>query len=407
MHKFDDLSISEKYIVLALAADEIAEDQSIVFHYFGPKDLCVYVGAWKEKGAQAIGEELRKLEGSIPDNINDAPPLFRRSFLTSQIRSLRGLLEFGTKKLTGEALIRAVKSTLAIDPPPPYNINDIKKEERSILSHYHYNSYSEFKKEREAGPKGDVSDKALMDWIDRLKASCKADIVPHLYRGEALSPILDSSEVRLARPDEGYPPCYYVYNGGGRGTISLTDDHHKKDGLTALRTLIHEIYPGHHFYYLYREMLYKCNLLAEEATIDLLYSAETPVNEGVAETAFLFLGSLGDEVRRDVEVATAREHYCKKVLYNVWYDLFVEQKMSRVEAVQYLRDEGGFEPGEDVERWINFVDDWRLYYPSYPLGTAAMRRYIEESLKGGLRYLYLPKPISVLERLIKFNKEDV
>jgi hypothetical protein len=90
-----------------------------------------------------------------------------------------------------------------------------------------------------------------------------------------------------------------------------------------------------------------------------------------------------EEMRRDIEIATAHEHYCKRSLYNVWYHRYILQDMTAENAVQFLKDEDVFEPNENIERWLEFVDSWRLYYPSYPLGTDAVKDYLKGIRRTG------------------------
>lgn len=402
------LSASEKYVVLALAANEAVESQPVVFHYFGPDHFSDHIDRWKEAGVEAIIDELSHLENSIPDTIRDVAPVYRRTYLLSQIRSLKGLLLYGEKKLVGDELKNAVEETLGMKLRKPYNMKSIRAEEDAVFTKHGVKTYSSFKSDRSSRETKNITEADLMDSIRQLKSFCRTDILPYLFRGDVFAAHFEASEVKVAKPDDGYPPCYYVYNGEGRGTISLTDDHHKKNDLIATRTLLHELMPGHHLYYLYREMLYKLGLLDEEATIDLLYSAETPVNEGIAETALFCLDSMPDDMRRDVEIATAHEHFCKRSLYNVWYHRYILQDMTAEEAVQFLKDETVFEPNENIERWLDFVDSWRLYYPSYPLGTDAVKDYLRRNPKDGLKYLYLPKTVALLDQWGEgANKEGI
>jgi hypothetical protein len=396
------LSISERYVVLALAADKLYKDRAVVFTFFGHPHFKKISAEWTKRGHEGIIDELNLLEEDATKNMEDDPPFFRRTYLVSQIRSLRALLETGEMKLNGDLLTKAVASVLGFTPPPPYDVCQIRSELQSVLGKYGYAHYGEFKAEADKlAPARKVSDGIVKEWIGYLMRCFKDDIGSQLFCGEELSEKLSASVVKLARYKDGYPSCYYAYRGKGRGHIYLSGNH-RSDDLTALRTLIHELCPGHHVYYLYRELLFSLGHLGAEATIDLVYSSETPISEGIAETALFYLSSLDPVMKKNIEIATAREHFCKKLLYNVWHDLYVECKTTDAEAKSYLADVGGFDHAK-TGSWIEFLDNWRIYYPSYPVGTERMKQYIKAD-PNNIFYLYLPRSLPVLD---KFERRKI
>jgi len=394
--RFSSLSVAQKYIVLALAADALIEQRAVVFHYFGPNHLKNIAQTITAKGKTWIVEKLKELESDFPAEIIDSPPIYRRSYLLSQIRSLRGFLEYDNVALVGKDLADAVEVVLGISPPQKYDLETIKAENQAVFSQ-HGRCYNDFVREHRSNRYRPISAREINQLIEQLKTHCAADIVPRLYLGDSMQEVLAQSKVSSTSPKNGYPPCYYIYRGKGRGTVFLSDGH-RRDKVSALRSLLHELYPGHHFYYLYRELLLKLGYLGDEATIDLLYGAETPVNEGIAESALLFLNSLDPELRQEVEIGNSANIFYKKLLYNVWYGLYLSQDMNKADAVKYLQAQGDTSE-EALEMWLNFIDEWRLYYPAYPVGTALVREYIAKNEVEGLRNLYLPKPLSVVQKL--------
>lgn len=381
--KFEELSVAESYVVLVLAADKIIKEHAVVFHYYGPLSLEEEACAVAKKGKEYLLCQLKDVEARVREDVEDDPPIFRRTYLISQIRSLRGMLELTKKPLTGVELLEAVAATLGIIPPMPFELEDQKPEDKSRRS------------------ETVATDEDITAWIEMLKEYCKSNVIPRLFWNSKIGSMLDVSKISLMRPRKGYPPCYYAYKGGGEAEFAISDEN-RKNKVTAMRTLMHELFPGHHLYYLYREALYKAGFMEEEATIDMLYSAETPMAEGIAEVMPYYVDFLEDETLREAIITmTSREHFCKKALYNVWYFKFVDRNMSDTEAAVYLRSKCGFED-KKVEDWLAFIGDWRLYYPSYPAGTDAVSKFLKSNRELGLMYLYLPKTYSVLERLDQF-----
>lgn len=398
---YNKLSISQKYVVLALAADAYLKEQSVVFHYFGPNKLKNYAKDLKKSGLKELVSDLHDLESEAALEMADSYPLFKRTYLISMIRSIRGLLAFGGSNLSGEPLLAAVSTVLGMNPPFPYDLNALQNELSSALGSHGYSSYDEFKLDMKAVTSCnsfELSDEYIDNLIGLLKDECIEKILPELFCGRRLIPVLKASKIKIVGEKKGQPECYYRYNGKGCGEIYLSP-HHRKNRLAAIRTIMHELLPGHHLYGLYREMLHDLGYLGEESTIDLLYSAETPVNEGIAEIAPLFLmESFDAETRRMLEVMTSMEHYCKKLLYNVWYHRFVEQKMSEDEAASYIRRVGNVDD-EKIDSWLKFVDEWRLYYPSYPVGITSIKKCVETASVKSLSNLYLPRTVSSILKM--------
>lgn len=388
----ENLTPSEKFIVLALAADEKLKKQSVVFHYFGPTRLKRIAKSLKTKKIAKIIEALHNLEQDA-NSLSNTFPVFRKSYLLSQIKSLRAFLEYAGLKPTGEALLNAVRKVIGVEPPKPYDLNELNKEFNVVLHEYGYRTYEEFKKDIIIH-QYPMNDNEITKLIVKLKSYCEKDIIPHLLFGENLLPKMKKSKINISKPEEGYPSCYYIYEGNFNASIYLSPPH-RESYIRALQSLLHETYPGHHLYYLYREMLFEKGLLEEEATIDLLYSAETTLNEGVAETAYKFMDSFRGKEKVLINVSNAREDFCKKILYNIWYEMNINKNMLRNEATDYLKKNGQIEENRHDEIFL-LIDEWRVYYPSYPAGLDTIKSFINKGEKKYLRYLYVPKPVDML-----------
>ncbi|MBI2342650.1 MAG: hypothetical protein HYU98_07975 [Deltaproteobacteria bacterium] len=388
----EKLSVSQKFVVLALAAEKILKDQPVVFYYFGPRSLKKRAADLEGEKIASVIDELRNLEEETC-LLDDSSPLFRRSYLRSQIKSLWAFLRYSGLKLTGETLTSAVNEVIGVSVVKPYDLNEAKNKLRKLLSGIGYSSYEQFKKERAKGS-GVVKDSEIRRDIKLLKDCCENDIVPNILFGDRLVKKLRSSKVDISKPKKGYPSCYYIYRGHGLADMRLSGQH-RYDKISVVQSLMHELYPGHHFFYVYRELLFEMGFLGEEATIDLLYSAETPLNEGIAEAAYAYLESLDAELLKYIKVAMFREQFCKKVLYNVWYRMYVDGDFDRANGCDYLMSEGFIE-NEKIKGLMEMIDNWRVYYPAYTIGREIVSNYLDDTGKKGLYHLYLPKPLSIL-----------
>lgn len=377
------LSTAQKYVVLALSADEAVKDKGVVFHYYGPCDLKRRARRHAKEGLRAIINDTHFLEEEINEKIEDKFPFFRRTYLLSQVKSLRNLLLLGDAKPVGEKLVHAVNNILGVNVQRPYDTAGIGKK----FSNGH-NVYGN-------SPK--ITYEIIRGWIEELTGRFKSDMVHRLFRGRDFETFLNKSAVAVARAKKGYPPDYYVYKGGGRGLMYMSDDY-RKDKVTAMRTIMHELCPGHHIYYLYREFLLEEGFVDESAVLDLIYSPETPISEGIAENAFLYLDMDDRGLFRRIKNAVHLDQFRKKVLYNAWHRLFIEGNVTKKAAAEYLAEEGGFAK-DKAKIWIKFIDDWRIYYPAYPLGADRIRQDRKKFPRQAMFYLYTPKSIPVLDKL--------
>lgn len=391
-------TISRRFVILALAADKISDKKTIVFKYNGHDKLKRYAETISARGINYLLKEINVLESDVKTSVSDMFPYFRQSYLLSQIRSLRKLIQIGNREMYGRDLFDACSDIIGVKPIKPFNIGSIKRPLKLVLDKYGYNSYEEYEREKIATDRPVTRQKVREKISEMLKMCCR-DVLPLIAHGSDLTNMIRSSKVRLESPKKGYPPCYFIYSGRGRATICLSKYHLSSESV-AIRTIMHELFPGHLLTALYRDLLAKIRLIGNEAELDLLCSAETPIIEGVAEYAPRFIRMSNSKMQMCVEIENEWDHFCKKVMYNAWYSLFIEGNISRREAINYIINETGIKL-QKAMKLVDFIDAWRIYFPSYPLGIDIVERHIRRQLKGSVAYLYLPrtaKTLSLFER---------
>lgn len=397
MRMTDAFSPSELYVVLALAADHLVEDRPVVARYFGPERLKRHAKDRVGQGLEKIILETYRLEERVLKTFDDIAPFFRKTFFLSQIRSLRSLIELKDMKPCGLELFDAVVKILGFVPPPPYDAQKLISEKDAALRDCGCEDGAL------GGEAGRVTDNDIRKWIDYLTRCFVRDMVPHLYRCRDFAAFIDRPTVRLARFGRGDSLSHHIYEGRSKTDIRLSTDHYKNNH-DAIKTLMHELCPGRHIYCLYREMLYGLGLLGEEATIDLIHSSETPISEGIADTAFYYLDSINPQFKSHARICTIKDQFRKKILYNVWHGRFLEQNMSEGQARICLIRDCGFDEGS-VVTWLKFLSDWRIYYPSFPMGIDRLSCFTGEN-KEDLFYFYIPKSIRVMDKLDEHLKNE-
>jgi hypothetical protein len=314
------------------------------------------------------------------------------------------MLRYGDLQLSGSALANAVEQTFDIVPTIPFNLDVSREREETLLKHFGFSSFKAFEKDvldryAKASSIGDAN-----RWTEELRSVVKQDIVPHLFCADEIGKALATSHVKIQRPKQERS-INHIYIGHGDSLILMTNQHLKSKMITY-KNILHEIYPGKHFYYVCRDTIYQTELMGEEISIDLAYSAERPINEGITEIGLFLLNSLNDELKRDLQISMTHEQLEKEILYNGWYRHYVSEEISHDELVAYIRKGTAWDEAKIVTT-INTIDIERVYYPLYPLGLERVRNYLKKVGALGISALYIPKTASILQSLMRYQASHI
>lgn len=208
----------------------------------------------------------------------------------------------------------------------------------------------------------------------------------------------DNLELKIVETDEGWA-AYNNYLKNYKGVIEFNKE--AKFSKYSIRTFLsHEAYPGHHTSSLIKECLYSNNELESYATMNLLKTPTSLIEEGIGDCAYQIINKfpvsendkieqLLDDLSAEVDYLATYEYYKNQTAKEKIFKLLIDYKFMRGE--------------KDAYRSFNFIKNWGMYIPTYKYG----RQYISDFLKNYPKkywyILYYPCCISTLDRW----KQDV
>ncbi|MFH1453122.1 MAG: hypothetical protein ABIH00_03985 [Armatimonadota bacterium] len=386
------MDAAEKILENILAFDCHIKDYELIHTYFGTEKLLMHSKKIKPADAR---DNLIKLKKDLKNGFPDKYPCFRRTYCGDLIDSVLAQVDifvFGNKKKY--TVKKAVENLFAVKLPGLFNFKDVKKNLAAELKKEGFSSIADF---RARGRKVKFKD------FDDFKRFARGEVKKSFSKIKRsfgrhipvdLKKLFSKFDLIIEKPRKGYPECYYYYKGGYRGVAGLRFK--KELGSAYIKGLIaHEISPGHHFYYIIKESLYRDRKADMLSCLDTFYSPETIINEGLAMSVdILFEGVLDGEVK----IKGLTEKYFHKVLYNIWYSRFVlKKKYKKYEDILY--GEFGFSKKE-VNFWIGFYlgEDWRYYAVSYAIGSHYVDSFLKKHGLKSAKYLYSQQSLNTLKK---------
>jgi hypothetical protein len=250
----------ERYLELGLRLGRHAED--LVDSYYGPEEVARRVEEEEPRDPAALAGEADALADELGDDL----------WLARQVRAL----EANARKLAGEPLSYAEEGELVYGIEPRWQDEDAFRQAAGLLD--------------EALPGAGDTRARFARWFEET-------VIPP----EILEPALRDSAAelrRLTRETIGLPDGedfelelvtgkrwtgYAHYLGGLRTHISVNTDL-PLPAAVLIHLTAHEIYGGHHTHRVWQEVELVRGRGQLERTLDLLWSPEAVISEGVAET---------------------------------------------------------------------------------------------------------------------------
>ena len=252
-------ALVERYLELGLRLGRHADE--LVDSYYGPAEVARRVAAEEPREPRALAEDADALAVELGDD----------PWLAAQARSLGAT----ARKLAGEELGYAEEGALVYGIEPRWHDEDAFRRAATLLD--------------EALPGGGDVRGRYARWLE-------ATVVPAELLEQALRDAADELR-RLTREQVGLPEgedfelelvtgerwtAYAHYLGGLRTRISVNTDLPLPAAMLVHLTA-HEIYGGHHTHRVWQEAELVRGRGQLERTLDLLWSPEAVISEGVAE----------------------------------------------------------------------------------------------------------------------------
>ncbi|MBF0106064.1 MAG: hypothetical protein HQM16_12145 [Deltaproteobacteria bacterium] len=379
----------EELLVNILALDRAFEKFEFIHAYFGPKQYLKEAKKIDPMDAYRFLVQCKKKLNPKSDHIRE---LFVHDFLSSMIMQVeifilkkKHHMKTAAEALTGARLIR------------PFDIDAERHRLMAFLKGINIHSMEEFRKSKDEQVFDNYS--KFKTYINNLFDIIAKKIITK-YAGSFdidLKQLFKKSTIRIVKTKPDEPPCYYHYDGNYRGTLGVGfKKKHSKAYLEAF--FLHEVMPGHHFYYLIRQhkIDHKQNI-DPLFFIDPFYSPENIVNEGLATNGDLILEDLTDNI-------TLAGIKCEKTLhrcfYNMWYAKNIANKPFDKNCISLLKHTFKMPPHEMKARIQYFTRDEKYYAPSYPLGIHYLRKLITQAGAAKLHLFYDQNSVRTLQKTI-------
>jgi len=391
-------ALTENIIKNILAISSHIKEYEFVHTYFGPPRILKEAKKIKIKDAYNYLLSVRgKLKKFIPDEF----PYFRGTYYRDIIDSALIQAELFVFKNKKYSFKKTVETLFAVKLPPLINLSAARTRMYSELKKSGYLSVTQLRKDSDWH--GFKNFKELDHFIAReVKTIFKShDKAFGKYFDFDIKKSFDKFNLVVEKSKRGMPDCYYYYRGNYKGVMGLK--FRDKFDLSHIKNLIgHEILPGHHFYYLVKESLFRNKKIDLGVTLDTFYSPETIINEGLAMSVDVLFGGILDA---KVRLKGLAAKYLYAVLYNIWYSKFILKKKYK-KYQDIIGAELGFNK-KDEKFWMNFYlgPEWRYYAVSYAIGSYYVDGFLKKHGVKNARYLYNQQSVNTIKKLERDLKD--
>jgi hypothetical protein len=328
---------------------------------------------------------LRELEAAVDSSgLSDESPRFRRTYARDFLGCVIAQAEtFVYKKR--RSFPDTVRLLMAAPVIAPFDLDRELAGLRAELRRQGFPSVAEFNRSKRRvvfRSRRQLADYVL-DFVDRTAAKLGS-----------LRRLVAQGELRVAVPGKGDPPCFYRYEGGGRGTLGIALGAEYSENFLH-NFVSHEAVPGHHLYYLIKQRRVDEGRSDALDLVDTYYSPENVVNEGLAVNSDRLYGQVLDD---SSQLSAQVEKFLHRVFYNCWHSVNILRRPPDPKALAVLRGEMGYPEARVRERLRYHVREARYYSPVYPIGIAAVERAARGLARKDLPALYAQQSVATLEK---------
>jgi hypothetical protein len=363
--------------------------------YFGDEDILQEAS---EIDLTQAYNRLKYIRGKIEEVVDDRFPYYRATYLKNLLDSILtqvDLFYFNSNEVN-MSFKEVIEKLYGFTVPPSIDttkyrnilMDEISEDGFTSLKDYYHNQDTLYIQQFSE------IDSYLHHHLHGLTGRFKKVYKDHFGKID-IDKILELSKIDVIKAEEGMPSCYYYYSGNYHGTMAVAlQQEYSERRVNSL--IAHEIFPGHHFYYLVKEYLYNNQFIDMGVTLDTFISPEVVINEGLAMAVdVLFF----DVVDRKAKINGLLEKYIHQNLYNIWHARYISHE-SYERYLEVLSDEIGL-PDEKIKELTAYYlgDLWKYYTVSYAMGSYYVDRFINECGRENVHYLYSQHSVQTLNKL--------
>ena len=229
----------------------------------------------------------------------------------------------------------------------------------------------------------DIAASDFIILIDR-RAKEYAKIVKHIFSKIIdFNEISDVLELKLVNTDDGWGAYnYYISNYKGIIEFNSAASFNKY----SINTFIsHEGYPGHHTSCVIKEYLYKCHQTNGLATLNLLNTPSSLIEEGIGDNGLKILNLKNDDINFKIDQLLDKLN--AEAYYLAAYK-YINDKQSENKIMDILINDKLHENEKSAHRAMNFIKNWGYYIPTYKYGRKIVSDFIDKNPNEYINKLY-------------------
>lgn len=385
------MTFAEEVLVNTLALDRAFKDFEFIHVSLAPARL--RGRAVRIAPARALARLRELQDGLEASGLPDEAPRFRRTYARDFLACVLAQAETFVLKKRRD-FPETVRRLMAAPILPPFDLERELVRFRSLLRRKGFKSVAEFNRSKvkmRFASRGQLCDYVL-GFVDEVAAKLSRRC--GRVFGCDIKVLVSGSGLRIETPRKGDPPCFYRYEGGGRGVLGIALEAEFSENF--LKNFIsHEAVPGHHLYYLLKQRRVDLGRTDAIDLVDTYYSPENVINEGLAVNADRLYGQVLDN---SSDISAQIEKFLHRVFYNCWHRRNIQAREPERAALRILRGVMGYSEARIAGRLRYFVREARYYSPVYPLGIRAVERLARGLSMAELPALYSQQSVSTLEK---------
>lgn len=386
-------TLEDRILVNLLALDDLFQNYEFIHCYLGP--LKYRESAIKISPNQAL-KNIKNLSSNLVE-ITDVYPFYRRTFITELLQSVIKQVDVFCDKVKKQNFQDLIQTLIGTTLVSPFNLDIELNDVNNYIKKTDFKNIPSFLMNREKIYFNTIKEleKFIYDYIYEIIA--KMDKIYSKRISVSLSKLMDNIDITIEESKIKHLPCYYFYKGERKGVVGITLKNELN--VSYIKSFIlHEIVPGHHFYYLMKQSDIDNNQICDSICfIDTFYSPENTVNEGLAVNAEIILDN---QLDNDTIASIKLEKLVHKILYNAWYAANIYKKNNLGAFKNILQNEIGFDSRKADEKLKYYIDLEKYYVASYPIGAEHVQKIIKQIGKKNIYKLYKQHSVKTLNLMM-------
>lgn len=328
-----------------------------------------------------IEHKLSDLQ-SKSQEIEDCPPLFTKTYLEKHIDAL--LMQIKLKRQNVDYL-EAISVLYDIDAKKPQHttIEEIHSALNDLLKSGGYTTGTLNQRVQNWNKDNDIKASNFINLLNK-KAKEYAEIVKKQFGSFInFNKIDDVLELKLVDTDDGWA-AYNYYVNNYKGIIEFNSS--SSFNQYSLNLFIsHEGYPGHHTSCLIKEYLYKNNKTNELATINLLNTPSSLIEEGIGDNGLKILNLENNDI--NFKIDQMLDKLSAEAYYFAAYR-YISDQQPEEQIINILINDKLHPNEKSAYRAMQFIKNWGYYIPTYKYGREIVSNFIDKHPNDYFNTLY-------------------